>query len=108
VKCRDHQRDLPDEYCRDLEKVEDTRMCNIKVCAFWQSGPWMPCPATCGAHVQQSRSVMCVARENGDITSETDCDVAERPPSMRSCKLDTVQSRVVVEYKDVVYGAKMR
>ncbi|PIO64423.1 thrombospondin type 1 domain protein, partial [Teladorsagia circumcincta] len=89
VKCRDHQRDLPPEYCRDLEKVEDKRPCHIKVCAFWQSGPWMPCPATCGAHVQQSRSVMCVARDSGDIASETDCNVAERPPSMRSCKLET-------------------
>ncbi|VDP23310.1 unnamed protein product [Heligmosomoides polygyrus] len=87
VKCRDHQRDLPPEYCRDLEMVEDQRPCRVKTCAFWQSGPWMPCPATCGAHVQQSRSVMCVARDSDEAASETDCNVEERPPSMRSCKL---------------------
>ncbi|VDL72102.1 unnamed protein product [Nippostrongylus brasiliensis] len=76
VKCRDHQRDLPPEYCKDLEKVEVERTCRVKVCAYWQSGPWMP-----------SRSVMCVARDSEETASETDCDVAQRPPSMRSCRL---------------------
>ncbi|VDM51778.1 unnamed protein product [Angiostrongylus costaricensis] len=89
VKCRDHARDLPDEYCWDLEKVEHQRPCRVKVCAYWRSGPWMQlqCPATCGAHVQQSRSVICTSRSPDESASETDCNVAERPPSMRSCKL---------------------
>ncbi|KJH45427.1 thrombospondin type 1 domain protein [Dictyocaulus viviparus] len=87
VKCRDHARDLPAEYCRDLEKVEHQRPCHIKACAYWRSGPWMECPATCGAHVQQSRSVVCVSINSLESVNETDCNVAERPPSMRSCKL---------------------
>ncbi|VDM82101.1 unnamed protein product, partial [Strongylus vulgaris] len=47
----------------------------------------MPCPATCGIHVHQTRSVVCVPKNPGETASDTDCNVAERPPSMRSCKL---------------------
>ncbi|KAK6025166.1 thrombospondin type 1 domain protein, partial [Ostertagia ostertagi] len=75
VKCRDHQRDLPPEYCRDLEKVEDKRPCHIKVCAFWQSGPWMPCSVSCGGGWRR-RAVSC----DGLI-----CDDTKKPRMFDQC-----------------------
>uniref|UniRef100_A0A1I7XFA5 GON domain-containing protein n=1 Tax=Heterorhabditis bacteriophora TaxID=37862 RepID=A0A1I7XFA5_HETBA len=88
LKCRDNIRDLPPEYCAHLEKVEDVRTCMIKPCAYWKTGPWMSCTATCGTHVQQSRSVLCVPRNSTYNVTDTDCDVSQRPPSLKSCKLN--------------------
>ncbi|CAI4221397.1 unnamed protein product [Auanema sp. JU1783] len=88
VKCRDQVRDLPDEYCRHIEKPDDQQTCQLKACAYWRSGPWQPCSATCGSHVQQSRTVQCVAYNSKQNVSETDCDVAHRPTAVKSCKLE--------------------
>ncbi|CAD6197895.1 unnamed protein product [Caenorhabditis auriculariae] len=87
LKCRDHVRDLPEEYCSHLEREPDTRVCSIKPCTYWKSGPWMACPATCGAHVQQSRSVLCVGHDGSPVI-DTDCDIQERPPSAKNCRLE--------------------
>lgn len=59
---------------------------------IWRQLRWcncsnFQCPATCGVHVHQTRSVMCIPQNPDETASDTDCNVAERPPSMRSCKL---------------------
>ncbi|CAI5448985.1 unnamed protein product [Caenorhabditis angaria] len=88
LKCRDHIRDLPDEYCNHLEKVPSTRTCHIRPCAFWSASQWNNCPATCGSHVQQDRNVSCVSAEDHRILKDVDCDVQHRPISTRNCQLD--------------------
>ncbi|CAB3406645.1 unnamed protein product [Caenorhabditis bovis] len=89
LKCRDHIRDLPDAYCSHLEKFADTRSCQIRPCAQWRQGFWEACPATCGAHVQQTRNVSCVsADETQRVLKDTDCDIQKRPASARNCRLD--------------------
>lgn len=42
VVCRDHLRDLSDNYCQHLEPVETIRPCYVKPCAQWTVGPWKP------------------------------------------------------------------
>ncbi|CAI2350188.1 unnamed protein product [Caenorhabditis sp. 36 PRJEB53466] len=90
LKCRDHVRDLPDEYCKHVEKEASSRSCRLRDCSYWKSGEWEECPATCGTHVQQSRNVACVSAEDGGATTlrDTDCDVQRRPTSTRNCRLE--------------------
>uniref|UniRef100_A0A1I7YLD8 Peptidase M12B domain-containing protein n=1 Tax=Steinernema glaseri TaxID=37863 RepID=A0A1I7YLD8_9BILA len=88
VVCRDHVRDLPEEYCRHLEKEESTRSCNERPCAEWVVGEWHQCSATCGEHVVQERKVTCEPTIRGtEEVLETDCDPAMKPDTMRSCGL---------------------
>ncbi|CAA93287.2 A disintegrin and metalloproteinase with thrombospondin motifs gon-1 [Caenorhabditis elegans] len=90
LKCRDHVRDLPDEYCNHLDKEVSTRNCRLRDCSYWKMAEWEECPATCGTHVQQSRNVTCVSAEDGGrtILKDVDCDVQKRPTSARNCRLE--------------------
>uniref|UniRef100_A0A8R1HW91 Peptidase M12B domain-containing protein n=1 Tax=Caenorhabditis japonica TaxID=281687 RepID=A0A8R1HW91_CAEJA len=90
LRCRDHIRDLPEEYCAHLDKELDTRVCRIRDCSYWKTGEWQECPATCGTHVQQSRNVTCVSAEDHgkSVLKDIDCDVQRRPISTRNCRLE--------------------
>uniref|UniRef100_A0AC35GT07 Peptidase M12B domain-containing protein n=1 Tax=Panagrolaimus sp. PS1159 TaxID=55785 RepID=A0AC35GT07_9BILA len=89
VLCHDHVRQLPDNYCQHIEKEPNERTCNIKPCAKWTVGPWLPCPATCGIHHLQQRSVTCTPTEGASSKSieETDCDIETQPQAVRNCGL---------------------
>ncbi|KAL3982766.1 Thrombospondin type 1 domain family protein [Acanthocheilonema viteae] len=88
VVCRDHIRDLIDTYCQHLEPIETIRYCQIKPCAQWTVGPWKSCSVTCGVHATTDRRVSCESVEGNEQVRETDCDVAIRPQSIRSCNLN--------------------
>lgn len=89
VVCHDHLRQLPDNYCQHIEKEPNERTCYIRPCAKWKVGPWLPCPASCGIHHLQHRTVVCTPTEGATSKSieETDCEIETQPSQIRNCGL---------------------
>uniref|UniRef100_A0A7E4W1Q7 Peptidase M12B domain-containing protein n=1 Tax=Panagrellus redivivus TaxID=6233 RepID=A0A7E4W1Q7_PANRE len=91
VVCHDHIRQLPDEYCRHIEKEQNKRNCNVKPCTMWSVGSWAECPATCGVQHIQRRSVVCTDL-GGKPLNETACEATSQPESERNCGLPACPS----------------
>ncbi|CAJ0931148.1 unnamed protein product, partial [Mesorhabditis belari] len=87
VKCRDKFRDLPENYCGHLEKVEAEKSCELKPCVKWVEGSWKACPSTCGELVYQEREIRCVTVEGARDVTQAFCDPTNKPNTTRDCHL---------------------
>lgn len=105
VKCHDHLRELPETYCRHLEKVPALRDCQNSPCVEWKADQWTPCPETCGVQAVQKRKVYCISIEPGvtNIT-DSDCDPADQPASVRSCNLPACPAEPQIKFGNYKVG----
>lgn len=58
--------------------------------ASWQTGPWLPCSASCGGG-SQSRSVYCVSSDGAGVQEAAEgaecAGLPGKPPTTRACSL---------------------
>uniref|UniRef100_G3PMZ3 ADAMTS-like 3 n=1 Tax=Gasterosteus aculeatus TaxID=69293 RepID=G3PMZ3_GASAC len=73
--------------CERKSRPLDAEPCTASVCPVWVTSPWGKCSGRCLGRTStiQKRSVLC-QHVNG--SSYTDCDLRDRPPSVRNCSSD--------------------
>ncbi|KAM9408330.1 ADAMTS-like protein 3, partial [Pholidichthys leucotaenia] len=74
--------------CDWMDQPADVEPCSANNCPVWVTSPWGKCSGRClgPTTTVQKRSVICQHVTNR--SSNTDCDPATRPPSVRNCSSD--------------------
>ncbi|XP_039986255.1 ADAMTS-like protein 1 [Xiphias gladius] len=79
-------RTLSTAACERMSRPTDTEQCITNNCPTWVTSPWGKCSGRClGPTTVQKRSVIC-QHSNGSLY--TDCDLRDRPVSVRNCSSD--------------------
>uniref|UniRef100_A0A3B4XTR5 ADAMTS-like 3 n=1 Tax=Seriola lalandi dorsalis TaxID=1841481 RepID=A0A3B4XTR5_SERLL len=73
--------------CESISRPTDTEPCTADNCPTWVTSPWGKCSGRClgPTTTVQKRSVIC---QHANGSSYTDCDLRERPFSVRNCSSD--------------------
>ncbi|XP_042343191.1 ADAMTS-like protein 3 [Plectropomus leopardus] len=73
--------------CERTSRPTDTEQCTASYCPTWVTSPWGKCSGRClgPTTTVQKRSVTC---QHANGSSYTDCDLRDRPPSVRNCSSD--------------------
>ncbi|XP_062417646.1 ADAMTS-like protein 3 isoform X2 [Pungitius pungitius] len=84
VDARGAVRSLTAASCEQMNRPPDSEQCTANRCPAWVTSPWGKCSGRClgAASTIQKRSVLC-QHVNG--SSYPDCDLRDRPPSVRNC-----------------------
>ncbi len=78
---------VADMFCDAGSRPADTQMCNLGACTYsWQTGAFDSCSETCGDGTQ-TRPVVCVVDETGQMVEDSFCDAGSRPSDSQSCNL---------------------
>uniref|UniRef100_H2YTT2 Peptidase M12B domain-containing protein n=1 Tax=Ciona savignyi TaxID=51511 RepID=H2YTT2_CIOSA len=82
---------VEEDFCDESSRPDDNRrFCDMGSCPpEWLTGPWQPCPISCGGRQQgiQSRNVLCVQSISDDeqvVLNRSQCAEPE-PKSRRTC-----------------------
>ncbi|XP_038557985.1 ADAMTS-like protein 3 isoform X1 [Micropterus salmoides] len=73
--------------CKRMSQPTDTEQCTANNCPTWITSPWGKCSGRCVGSTTsvQKRSVIC---QHANGSSYTDCDLRDRPASVRNCSSD--------------------
>ncbi|CAK6972959.1 ADAMTS-like protein 1%2C partial [Scomber scombrus] len=73
--------------CEKMRRPADTEQCTANNCPNWVTSPWGKCSGRClgPTTTVQKRSVIC---QHSNGSSYTDCDLRNRPMSVRNCSSD--------------------
>ncbi|XP_071329077.1 ADAMTS-like protein 3 isoform X3 [Trachinotus anak] len=80
-------RTLSTAACEGMSQPIDTELCTAHNCPTWVTSPWGKCSGRClgPTTTVQKRSVIC---QHASGSSYTDCDLRDRPVSVRNCSSD--------------------
>ncbi|XP_008288512.1 ADAMTS-like protein 3 [Stegastes partitus] len=80
-------RTLEADACERMSRPADTEQCTANNCPIWVTSAWGKCSGMCSAPTTtvQKRSVTC---QHANGSSYADCDVRNRPVSVRNCSSD--------------------
>ncbi|CAH2324449.1 A disintegrin and metallo ase with thrombospondin motifs 18, partial [Pelobates cultripes] len=66
------------------------KICNIHPCpAYWRTGEWSPCSASCGGGGEQTRQIQCVQKKETnteELVSHSHCPVST-PTQVQTCNI---------------------
>ncbi|XP_044205848.1 ADAMTS-like protein 3 isoform X1 [Thunnus albacares] len=73
--------------CERMSRPADREQCTANNCPTWVTSPWGKCSGRClgPTTTVQKRSVIC---QHSNGSSYTDCDLRNRPVSVRNCSSD--------------------
>ncbi|XP_028258452.1 ADAMTS-like protein 3 isoform X2 [Parambassis ranga] len=80
-------RSLAAAACKRMSRPADTEQCTANNCPMWVTSPWGKCSGRClgPTTTVQKRSVTC---QHANGSAYTDCDLQNRPVSLRNCSSD--------------------
>ncbi|XP_033482099.2 ADAMTS-like protein 3 isoform X1 [Epinephelus lanceolatus] len=87
LDARGEVRTLTAAACERMSRPTDTEPCTANYCPTWVTSPWGKCSGRClgPTTTVQKRSVSC---QHANGSSFTDCDLRDRPASVRNCSSD--------------------
>ncbi|XP_022598009.1 ADAMTS-like protein 1 [Seriola dumerili] len=87
LDARGEVRTQPAAACESIRQPTDTEPCTANNCPTWVTSPWGKCSGRClgPTTTVQKRSVIC---QHANGSSYTDCDLRDRPFSVRNCSSD--------------------